>query len=180
MNEPRFEKILEHLKNELKNLNVGRASPALIQDIVIEIASYGSASPLEQLASIQSPDPKTLLVQPWDKSILRDIEKGIRTSGRDLNPVVDGNAIRVNFPSLTEDRRRELVKVLHKKFEEARVSIRRIREDILKDWKSQKDNGTLSEDIFFRQSKDLQSSIDAINKEIESIGQNKEKEILTV
>jgi ribosome recycling factor len=123
-----LEKNLEHFKEELGQLRTGRASTALVENLMVDY--YGSKSPIKQVASITIPEPRTIAITPWDKDSLVNIEKAIRESQLNLNPMNDGQVVRINIPALTEERRKELVKVLNQKSEEARVGVRRVREDV--------------------------------------------------
>ncbi len=173
-----FNSTIEHLEKELLGLHPGRVTPAVLDDI--KVKAYDTETELNQLASITSQDAQTLLVQPWDASILKDIETALRDAGRDYNPVVDGTTIRLVFPSLTEEKRKELVKRMQQRCEEAHVSIKRIREDIMNDLKDKKKNGEVSEDEFFSEQKDAQSIVDEYNKKIKDIAQAKETELMTI
>lgn len=175
---PQFDKAIEHLAHECAALRSGRVSPALVDQVRIE--TYGSNMPLIELASINTPEPRLIVVQPWDPSIIKDIEKGILAANVGASPVIDGALIRLNFPSLTEERRKELVKQLGSKLEEARVAVRNIREEVLKKMKAAKAEGDISEDDFFGQQKDLQKIVDDYNAKIKKIGDDKEKDIMTV
>ncbi|MEK7540100.1 MAG: ribosome recycling factor [Patescibacteria group bacterium] len=173
-----FAGVASSLQKDLSSLRTGRAIPALLEDIQVE--AYGSNMPLQQLASITAPEPRLLVVQPWDAQTIKDVEKAIRQSDLGLNPVVDGVIIRVPFPALTEEKRKELVKIMHGRLEEAKVKLRQMRETILKEWKIKKTAGEMSEDDFFRLEKDLQDLVDETNQHIESMGEDKEKEMLTI
>lgn len=175
---PKFDKAIDHLKMQLATVRSGRATPALAENIKIE--AYGTMTPLIELAGITSPEPRLLVVSPWDKSIIKDIEKALQAANLGAQPVVDGAVIRLNFPSLTEERRRELTKVMNNKLEEAKVSVRNIREESLKQWKDQKNNGDISEDEFFGIQKELQKIVDEQNELIKKLGEDKEKEIMTI
>lgn len=173
-----FEGVISSLQKELAGLRTGRAIPALLEDLQVE--AYGSTMPLQQLASITAPEPRMLVVQPWDAQTMKEVEKAIRQTDLGLNPAVDGALIRVPFPALTEEKRKELVKIMHAKLEEAKIKLRQLRETMLKEWKVKKTAGEMSEDEFFRQEKDLQQVVDKVNEQIESLGQAKEKEMLTI
>lgn len=174
----KLEKIIEHFKTEIASLRTGRASPALVEDL--EVDYYGTKTPLKAVAAISSPDPKQILIQPWDKNAVQPIERAIQSSSLGLNPITDKDSIRLSIPALTEERRRELTKILGKHLEEARIAVRRDREEILKAIDKQEKDKKISEDEKFRQSKEAQKVIDEINKKIEETGKNKEKEIMTV
>ncbi|MFA6098448.1 MAG: ribosome recycling factor [Patescibacteria group bacterium] len=173
-----FEKTIDHLKKELSNIRTGRANPSLVEDIMVDY--YGTKTPLKQIASINVPDAKLLVIQPWDKNALKDIEKAIQSSPLGLNPVNDGDSLRLPIPSLTEERRRELTKVVKHKIEETKVSIRNSREEIWKILKEQKNNAKISEDQMFKEQKELQNIVDKYNSSITAIGEEKEKEIMSI
>lgn len=174
----KFTKIIEHLEKELSNLRVGRAMPNLLENIIIE--AYGSKSPLMQLASINVPEPQTLVIQPWDPTLIKDVEKGIRKSNLDLNPVVDGKIIRISFPPLTEEKRKELVKIVGQKVEEAKISIKNVREEEIKELKKKEKDKEISEDEKFNAEKDLQKIVDEFQQKIKAVAEKKEKELMTI
>ena len=173
-----FEKAIDHLKQELSSLRIGRASTALVDNITIE--SYGSKMPISHVASVNVTDVRTLTIQPWDKSNMALIEKAIQTSNIGLNPVNDGVAIRLNIPPMTEERRKEMVKVVGQLEEQARVSVRNVREEIIKEVKKQEDNNLMTKDDVDDFKKTLQEVIDSFNEKIKEVAAAKEKEILTV
>jgi ribosome recycling factor len=178
MDQTKFDKIIEHFEKELSNIRTGRAMPSIVENIMVE--SYGVKTPLNQLASINVAEPQTLSIQPWDRSIIKDIEKGIRMANLDLNPVVTENIVRINFPSLTEEKRKELVKIVSRKAEEAKIGIRGVREEEIKFLKKQEKDKAISEDERFRQEKDLQEVVDKYQKKIQIIQDKKEKDLLTI
>ena len=173
-----FENAIQHLKNELKQIRTGRANPVLVVNLSIEY--YGTKTPLQQLANINIPDPKSIIIQPWDKNSLKDIEKAIHDSPLGLNPINEGNTIRLPLPPLTEERRKELSKVVNEKVEQAKISIRNVREEIWKNIKEQKNDGKISEDEMYGQQKELQKKVEEHNDIIKKIGQEKEIEIMTI
>lgn len=173
-----FERVIESFKSEIASLRTGRATPALVEDI--EVDCYGSIQPLKAVASIASPGPRELVIQPWDKSILPAIEKAIQASNLGINPIADKDTVRLALPQLTEERRRELVKMLGKYAEEARIRIRRDREDALRAVDRKEKAKEISEDERFRQKSEIQKAVDDINKKIEEIAAAKEKEIMAV
>jgi len=173
-----FEKTIIHLKDELSTIRTGRSNPSLVENIKVEY--YGTKTPLSQVASISAPDPQSIVVQPWDKNALQDIEAALRNSDLGLNPVVESNIIRLPIPPLTEERRVELAKVVNQKVENARISIRNVREEIWKELKEQKNNSEISEDDMFGQQKDLQLIVDEYNEKVKEIGQQKNNEIMTI
>lgn len=173
-----LEKALEHLNFELGKLRTGRATPSLVEDIKVDY--YGNKTPLKQVASINVPEPRQITIQPWDRGAIVPIESAIRESDLGLNPINDGILIRLNIPSLTEERRRDLVKVLNGKVEESRISIRNIREEIWKEIQELEKSGQIGEDDKFRAKDRLQAVVDEYNKKIEETREKKEKEIMTV
>lgn len=173
-----FQKAKDHLKVEYSKLQVGRASSALIEDVKVD--AYGTQQPLKSCASISVPDPKTLQIQPWDKGILNQIYVAIQNAGLNLNPVNDGNFVRINIPPLTEERRTELTKHVHKLAEDARISIRNARQAAHEAFKKLEADKAISEDDFHRSNKLLQDEVDKANKEVEEIADAKEKDIMTV
>ncbi|MFA5134659.1 MAG: ribosome recycling factor [Patescibacteria group bacterium] len=173
-----FEKAIDHLKNELDTIRTGRANPSLVEKIPVEY--YGTKTPMQQLATISIPDAKSILIQPWDKNALKEIEKAIQNSQLGLNPVNEGTFLRLPIPPLTEDRRKELSKVANQKTEESRITIRNIREDIWRTIKDQKTKGEISEDDMYLQQKELQKIVDKYNTSAKELGEEKEKEIMTL
>lgn len=173
-----FEKAVDHLKNEFTKLQIGRANATLVEDVKVE--AYGTTQPLKAIASISIPDPKTIQIQPWDKSNLNQIESAILTSGLNLTPINDGNVVRINIPPLTEDRRSELTKLVHQLAEEARISIRNARQTAHEAFKKLETDKEISEDDFHRANKVLQDIVDKTNEQIEELAKVKEKDIMTV
>lgn len=174
----KLDKIVEHLKIEVSSLRTGRATPALVEDL--EVDYYGAKTPLKAIAAISSPEPRTLEIKPWDKNAIQPIEKAIQGSSLGLNPVTDRDAIRLSIPPLTEERRKELLKLLGKYLEEGRIHVRRERDEKLKEIDGKEKAKEISEDEKFRQKNEAQKIIDEINKKIEETGLSKEKEIATV
>jgi len=173
-----MENSIEHFKEELNQLRTGRASTALVENILVDY--YGSKSPMKQVASITIPEPRTIVISPWDKGTLVNIEAAIRESQLNLNPNNDGNVIRVNIPQLTEDRRKELVKVLNQKAEEGRIAIRKHREDVWEEIQEMEKSGKIGEDDKFSGKDKLQEVVDGYNSAVEEIRKKKEEEIMTV
>lgn len=157
-------------------VRAGRASIDLVENIMVE--AYNTKMPLNQLATLSTPEPRLLVIQPWDKSIIKNIESALRAEINDLNPVVDGGVIRIPFPAPTEERRRALVKEVGKIIEEAKIRIRRVREEELRELKTKEEKKEISEDQLFRQKEEVQKSVDEYNKRVEEIGQKKEEEIM--
>lgn len=175
--EARMEKALAALKRDLSTLRAGRASPAVLDRVQAEY--YGTLTPINQLASITTPDSRTLVIQPWDKSALGAIEKAIQKSELGLNPANDGSIIRIVIPPLTEERRKELAKETKKFGEEAKVAIRNIRRDANDEIKK-KEKGEISEDESRRHQEDIQKLTDRYVAEVDKILAAKEKEIMEV
>lgn len=173
-----FEKTLNHLQQELASVRTGRANPAMVESIVVD--AYGTPTPLLQLASITTPESTQLLIQPWDPNIVKSIEKALQASALGIMPTVEGLVIRLNFPPLTEDRRKELVRVVREKLEMAKVAVRSTREDIHKHLKVAERDGELSEDQAALESKTLQAIVEEFNERIMAFGQAKEKEVATI
>lgn len=173
-----MENSIEHFKKELIQLRTGRASTALVENILVDY--YGTKSPMKQVASITVPEPRTIVILPWDKGVLVNIEAAIRESQLNLNPMNDGNVVRINVSQLTEDRRKELVKVLNQKTEEARIAIRKHREDVWEEIQELEKDGKIGEDDKFAGKDKLQEVVDGYNLIIEDIRQKKEEEIMTV
>lgn len=177
-NKEEFNKAIEHLKHDISSLRTGRATPALVEDVQVE--AYGVKQPLKAVASISVQDAKTLVVSPWDKSVLQAIESAIRLSPIGLNPVNDGKIIRLPLPELSQERRQDLIKVLHQKLELSRVAVRQIREDVRKEIDSQEKNKEISEDDKYKFQDDLEKLVKEFNDKIKLVGEDKEKEINTI
>ena len=173
-----FDEAISHFKNELSNIRTGRANPAIIERLLVEY--YGTKTPLLQIASITVPDSHSLVVQPWDQNALKEIEKALRATDLGFNPVNEGHQIRIPIPPLTEERRKELAKLVHEKAEMARISIRTVRESIWKELKDDKANGAITEDDLFQQQKELQKVIDEHNGIVKTFSEEKEQEIMTL
>ncbi len=176
--ETRMGKAVQNLESEYNSIRAGRANAAVLDKITVEY--YGVPSPLATIASVSVPDARTLLIQPWDASILSEIEKSIQKSELGINPTNDGKAIRLNFPPLTEERRKEIVKDVSKKAEAARVAVRNIRRDAMDYFKNQKKNNEITEDDLKAAEKDTQTLTDKYIKIVDDTCSKKEKEILSV
>ncbi len=173
-----FTQVIEFLKTDIAQLRTGRASTALVEDIQVE--AYGSHQPVKAVGTIVVADAKTVTVEPWDKGMLAALEKGIRDSGIGVNPVNDGRLIRITLPDLTSERRQELVKVLHQKLEGARISLRKVREEVREKIVAEEKNKAISEDEKFRLQEELEKMVKSYNDEIQKIGESKEVEITKV
>ena len=169
---------VNHLIHELASIRAGRANPAILDKVTVDY--YGSPTPIQQIASVSTPDARSLLIQPWDASVLKGIEKAILASDLGLNPQNDGRTIRLIFPALTEERRRDLVKQVKKYGEEAKVAVRNIRRDAMDKFKAQKKKSEITEDDLKIIEKDLQKLTDDYIKEVERIADEKEKELMEI
>jgi ribosome recycling factor len=174
----RMGKAVEALRKELATIRTGRAHPGLIEHLRVDY--YGAPTPLNQLATINVPEPRLLTIQPWDHQSLGAIEKAILKSDLGLNPSNDGNIIRLVIPQLTEERRKELVKVVHKKVEEGRVAVRNVRRDRHDELRRLQREKEISEDAQYLAQEELQKLTDDFIKEIERVGEEKEAELLAV
>ncbi len=174
----KMKKAIEALTAELSSIRTGRASPALVEHIKVDY--HGVLTPLIQLASISIPEPKTISIRPWDKTIINTIDKAILKSDLGLNPTNDGTTIRISIPPLTEERRKDLIKIIHKRLEEARIHVRNIRRDALDELKQAEKNKQISQDQNVRATEQLQKLTDSYIENINKIGKDKENEILEV
>ena len=171
-------KTIEVVKSNFASVRAGRANAGVLDRITVEY--YGTPTPLNQVAAISSPDPRTLMIQPWDGTLLKAIEKAIQTSDLGINPQNDGKCIRLTFPQLTEERRKELVKLIHKYAEGGKVAVRNIRRDALENFKKQQKASEITEDELKIAEKDLQKLTDDSCKELDKLLENKEKELMSV
>ena len=174
----RMLKSVEALQDDLLSIRTGRASPALVEKMPVEY--YGTATPLNQMASIAAPEPRLLVIRPWDPSALADIERAILKSDLGLTPMNDGMLIRLSIPRLTEERRRELVKVVSRRVEEARIAVRNLRRDALQDLKEFEKEKMISQDDLFRGKDKVQELTDEFIKKIDGIGKRKEEEVMEI
>jgi ribosome recycling factor len=176
--ETKMAKSVEHFGAELNTIRTGRANPALIDKVMVPY--YGTPTPLNQLAQINAPEPRLLVVQVYDKSQIGAVEKALRTSDQGLNPASDGQVIRVPIPPLTEERRREYVKLVKQKAEEARVAIRNVRRDELHRIEQMQKNGEVAEDESKRATARLQKITEAQIEKVEGLASRKEREVMEV
>ena len=176
--ENKMKKTCEALTAQLATIRAGRANAAVLDQIQVDY--YGVPTPIQQLASVASPDPRSLLITPWDKSVLKGIEKAILVSDLGINPQNDGHSIRLVFPPLTEERRRDLVKLTKKYGEESKVAIRNIRRDAVERFKKQQKSSEITEDDYKIAEKDIQKLTDDYIKEIDKICEKKEKELTEI
>ena len=173
-----MQKSVEALQDDLMSIRTGRASPALVDRLQVEY--YGSLTPLNQMASVAAPEPRLLVIRPWDPSSLPDIERAILKSDLGLTPMNDGKLIRLGIPRLTEERRRELVKVVSRRVEEGRVAVRNLRRDALQDLKDFEKEKMISEDEFYRGKDEIQDLTDEFIEMIDGIGTRKEEEVMEI
>ena len=176
--EDRMKKSVEALQIDLKGIRTGRASPALVERVRVDY--YGTPTNLVELASISAPEPQLLTIRPWDGSALKDIERAILASDLGLTPSNDGKIIRLTIPTLTEERRRDLTKVVLKRVEEARVAVRNCRRDGLDDLRELEKEKLITEDDFYTGKEELQKLTDKYIESVEKVGQAKEQEILEI
>ena len=174
----KMNKCLDALERDYKAVRAGRANPAVLDRVTVDY--YGSATPINQVAAISVPEPRMLMIQPWDMSTLKEIEKAINTAEIGINPSNDGKVIRLVFPPLTEERRKELVKEISKRSEEAKVAIRNVRRDAMDDIKKLKKDNEITEDEQKDGEKKLQDITDDFVKQADSITKKKEEEILSI
>ena len=176
--EEKMSKSIDALDREYKSVRAGRANASVLDRVNVDY--YGVPTPVQQMAAISVPEPRTLLITPWDKSTLKDIEKAILTSEIGINPQNDGICIRLNFPPLTEERRKDIVKDIRKKGEDAKVAVRNQRRDALDKLKALKKNNAITEDDEANGEKKIQNLTDKFCKEIDELANAKEKEIMEI
>lgn len=174
----RMKGAIDNLESDLGGIRTGRANPGLVEKVMVEY--YGTPTPLMQLATITIPEPRVISIRPFDPTTLRAIERAIQASDLGLNPNNDGKNIRLNLPPLTEERRRDLVKVVHARLEETRVAIRNIRRDIIKDMREFEKEKLISEDDLKKAEEELQKLTDKMVSAVDTIGERKTKEIMEV
>jgi len=174
----RADKTLDFIFNDIASLRTGRASVQLLD--IVSVEAYGTRMKVNELANLSVPDPGLLVVAPWDKSLLPTIEKAIATSGINLHPVVDGAVIRIVVPPLTEERRKDMVKLLHQKIEAGRVMMRNVRAEVKKEIEDQEDGGGVSEDTIKLELETLEKKIKEYMEKLDKLAADKEKELLTV
>lgn len=173
-----FEQVIEKLSSDFSNVRTGRASTAIVENIMVSY--YGSTTPLKQMASLSTPDATQIVIQPWDKNALGDIELAIKNSDLSLSPTNDGSVIRIVLPAMTQERREEIVKTLQKKGEEARVAARNVRSEIWEDIQRMEKRSEITEDDKYSAEKEINDLINEYNKKIQAIVDNKEKEVRSI
>ena len=174
----KMDKAISAMEHDFAGIRAGRANPAVLDRVMVDY--YGTPTPVAQVGTISIPDPRMLMIQPWDASILHDIEKAILASDLGLNPNNDGKAIRLNFPAPTEERRKELTKAVSKRAEEAKVVVRGVRRDAIDAFKAQKKNGEITEDDLKNAENGIQKVTDQYIKEIDELADAKSKEIMEI
>lgn len=174
----RMDKAVEAMRREFSTVRTGKATPSLLDTVRVE--AYGSLMPLNQVGTVSAPEPRMLVIQPWDKALLAEIEKGIRQSDLGLNPSNDGNVIRVPIPALNEERRRDLVRLLHKMAEEGRISVRQARQEANKEIKRRQQENELSEDDARRETDEVQKLTNEYIARIDKLLEAKEQEVMEV
>jgi len=176
--EAKMKSSLQSLEDDLAGIRTGRATPALVERLSVEY--YGSPTPLQQLATFSVPEPRQILIKPFDPSSIKDIERAIQASDLGLTPSNDGKSIRLTLPPLTQERRQELVRVVNSRVEEGRISIRNVRRDAIKDLREFEEEKMISEDDLERAEDDIQKVTDKYIEEMNAVGKRKEEEILEV
>lgn len=176
--EEKMKKSIDSVAADFAAVRAGRANAAVLDRILVDY--YGTPTPIQQIASIASPDPRSLVIQPWDASAVKAIEKAIQNSDLGINPQNDGRSIRLSFPQLTEERRKELVKQIHKYAEGGKVAVRNIRRDAMENFKKQEKASEITEDELKLAEKDLQKLTDESCKKIDELLEKKEKELMSV
>lgn len=174
----KIKKALHHLEAEFSKLQLGRANPSLVEEVLVE--QYGMSQPLKNCTSVNILDNQTLSIQPWDKGVIHNIAKAITDAGLGLNPQTMADSVLIKIPPLTEERRRETTKIAKKMSEEAKIGVRNARHDALKELKSEEDAWNLSEDDVKMYEKDLQKMVDDANKKIDEMTKKKEEDIMKV
>ena len=174
----KMQKTVQVLKREMETIRSGRATSALVDQIMVE--AYGTNTPLSQLASVSVPEARLLLIQPWDRSIVGSVQKAIQKSDLGLNPMSDGEVLRLVIPPPTEERRKELVKVVHKRVEDAKIAVRNVRRDALEELRKLEKDKKVSKDESMRATEKLQKLTDRFIGEVSKVGADKESEIMEV
>ncbi len=172
-----FDAAVEHVKSEIAGIRTGRAHASMVEDIVVDYMD--SKFRIKELATINTPEPRTILIQPWDKQAIPNIEKSIKESSLGLNPVTDATGIRLNIPALTEERRLEFIKMLHQKIEWGKVRVRQIREDVLKKVQAEVKEKKAREDDLFKAKEELQKIINDLTRVFDDMTKKKEQELMS-
>lgn len=176
--EQKLKETILKLEDEFQSIRVGKAHVSMVEDILIE--SYGAKTSISHIASISTPDAKNIIIKPWDKNLMPSIEQAIQKANLGIQPISDKDQIRLSLPLLTEERRQALTKVVGKKMEEARIAVRQARDEFRKEIQREEQEGKISENQKFSETKKLEAIVEKINKKIVEIADQKEKEIMTV
>ncbi|MBW6440864.1 ribosome recycling factor [Patescibacteria group bacterium] len=176
--EDSFKKNKNYFKGEISTLSIGRATPSLVEDIMVNY--YGTLTPIAQIATISIPDVRNILIKPWEKNQLKEIEKAINLAQLGFNPSNNGETIRITVPQPTEERRKDLVKKLHEILEKAKITVRNEREEAMREIKKMEKEGSVGEDERFTKQDEIQKAVNEANKELELESEKKEKEIMTI
>jgi len=171
-----MEKTVSRFREEIRKIHTGRATPGLVEDIQIDY--YGSKAPIKQVASISVPEPRMIVIAPWNKDDLAGIQKAVAESELKVNPQIDGEVVRIVLPALTEERRAEMAKIIGREKEESRVAVRKTREDVWNEAQNVCQQGGISEDDKFRLKDKLQEIVDKVNRELDELAKAKEEEIM--
>jgi ribosome recycling factor len=174
----RLEQAIEVVKKDLTSVRTGRAKPSLVEDVKVE--AYGTLMSIKELASISAPDTTLIVISPWDKGLVAAVSSGIQKSGLNIQPIVDGDTVKISIPALTQERREELVKLVHQKLEAAKVMIRQIRTEIKEEIEAQEGEAGISEDSIKMWLESMQKSIDLVMVKVDELGKDKEKELMTL
>ncbi len=174
----RLETAIEVVKKDLSSVRTGRAKPSLVEDVKVE--AYGTMMSLKELATISAPDTTLILIAPWDKGLVAAISSGIQKSGLNIQPIVDGGTVKISVPPLSQERREELVKLVHQKLEAARIMIRQVRTEIKEEIEAQEGESGISEDSIKMWLVSMQKTIDEYMLKIDELGKDKEKELMTL
>lgn len=174
----RLDQTIEVVKKDLSSVRTGRAKPSLVEDIRVE--AYGTIMTIKELATISAPDTTLIVIAPWDKGLVANISAGIQKSGLNIQPIVDSDTVKISIPSLTQDRREELVKLVHSKLESAKVMIRQVRTEIKESISAQEGEAGISEDSIKAWLESMQKTVDSYMIKIDELGKEKEKELMTL
>lgn len=173
-----FNAAIDHFKQEIATLKTGRANPAILDNVRVD--SYGSLMPISQLATVSVPEARCILIQPWDKGVLKSIEKAIQESDLGINPVNEGDKIRLTIPQMTEESRKDIVKILSQKAEQAKISIRVVRDKVKEDILEAEKNKEFGEDEKYSLIEELDKKVSGFNEQVKDLADKKEEEIMTV
>jgi ribosome recycling factor len=174
----RLDQTIEVVKKDLSSVRTGRAKPSLVEDVKVE--AYGTIMTIKELATISAPDTTLIVIAPWDKGLVSAISSGIQKSGLNIQPIVDGDTVKISIPALTQDRREELVKLVHQKLESAKVMIRGVRTEIKEQIEAQEGEAGISEDSIKAWLESMQKTIDLYMGKVEDLEKEKEKELMTL